>query len=207
MYKENLTKRQYEILKFIYRSITEESRPPTVREIGNEFSISSTKGVSDHLAALERKGWIQRDDRQARGIHLISERVNRLFEADRGIPIVGKVSAGQPTLALENIEGEIDLQELFSNRGDLFALRVEGDSMREAGIHRGDILIARKQSTADLGDIVVVIIEGQEGTVKKLTHAGEEIHLEPANPNYDTIVRSPSQVEIRGRAIGVIRKM
>ncbi len=207
MYRANLTERQYEILKFIYERIEEDSRPPSVREIGREFSISSTKGVSDHLDALERKGWLERISGQARGINLVKEKTEKLFGEKEGVPIVGSVVAGGPTLAVENVEGLLELEELFPNREELFALRVEGDSMKDAGIHRGDMVIVRQQPAADVGDIVVAVVDDEKGTVKKLARLGEEIHLEPANPDYETIVKKPSEVEIRGRVVGVVRKM
>lgn len=207
MYKSNLTKRQYEILEYVRETIKETSRPPTIREIGREFSISSTKGVSDHLRALEKKGWIEKAKGQARGIRLVKEKTEKLFGKREGVPLVGSVVAGEPTLAVENVEGLMDLEKLFPNQEGLFALRVDGDSMVEAGIHQGDLVIVRQQPTAEVGDTVVAIVNGERGTVKKLSKKGEEIHLEPANPNYETIVKEPSEVEIRGRVVGVIRKM
>jgi len=207
MYRANLTERQHEILKFLYERIEEDSRPPSIREIGREFSISSTKGVSDHLDALEKKGWLERISGQARGITLVEEKTEKLFDEKEGVPIVGSVVAGGPTLAVENVEGLLELEELFPSREELFALRVEGDSMQDAGIHRGDMVIVRQQPTADVGDIVVAVVDDEKGTVKKLARLGEEIHLEPANPDYETIVKEPSEVEIRGRVVGVVRKM
>jgi len=207
MNNTNLTDRQYSILKFICNVIDEMSRPPTVREIGHEFSIDSTKGVADHLDALERKGWIEREPGQARGIRPVRERTKKLLGPDDGLPIVGSVVAGGPSLARENLEGILKLDDLFPNRDDLFALRVRGDSMSGAGIYKGDIVIVRGQPQADMGDIVVAIVDDELGTVKKLSKIGEKIHLEPANPDYDTIVKKPGEVEIRGKVIGVIRKM
>lgn len=202
-----MTKRQYEILEYVRETIEKTSRPPTIREIGHEFSISSTKGVSDHLKALEKKGWIERAKGQARGIRLVKEKTEKLFGKRGGVPLVGSVVAGEPTLAVENVEGLMDLEELFPNQEGLFALRVDGDSMVEAGIHQGDMVIVRQQPTAEVGDTVVAIVDDERGTVKKLARMGEEIHLEPANPDYETIVKDPSEVEIRGRVVGVIRKM
>lgn len=207
MFRANLTKRQYEIFKFIYERIEEDSRPPSVREIGREFSISSTKGVSDHLDALEKKGWIERISGQARGINLVKKKAEKLFGEGEGVPIVGSVVAGSPTLAVENVEGLLKLGELFPDHEELFALRVDGDSMKNAGIFRGDMVIVRQQPTAEVGDIVVAVVDDEKGTVKKLARLGEEIHLEPANPDYETIVKKPSEVEIRGRVVGVVRKM
>jgi len=206
MTNSNLTDRQRSILKFICGRIKETSRPPTLREIGREFSIRSTKGVVDHLDALEKKGWIKRREGQARGIEPVKEKTKGLF-GNEGLPLVGSVVAGEPTLAVENLEGLLKLDELFPNREDLFALRVKGDSMTGAGIHKGDILVVRGQHRADVGQIVVVVIDGEEGTVKKLAKNNERVHLEPANPDYETIVKKPEEVEIRGVVVGVIRKM
>lgn len=203
----NLTQRQYQILKYIYQTMKNESRPPTLRELGEQFSISSTKGVSDHLDALERKGWIKREKWQSRGIQLVKGKIEKLFWAQVGIPLVGKVAAGEPILAVENIEGTLDLRDMFPSSSDLFALRVKGDSMIQAGIHKDDILVVKEQPTADLGDIVVAIIKDEEGTVKKLSKVGKEIHLKPANPAYETIIKPMTEVEIRGKVIGVIRRM
>ncbi|MFP4589277.1 MAG: transcriptional repressor LexA [Candidatus Acetothermia bacterium] len=207
MYRANLTKRQYQILEFIYEKTNHGGNPPTLREIGEEFSISSTKGVSDHLRALEKKGWITRKKGQARGIRIEMDKVGHLLGKNYQVPIVGQVTAGEPTLAVENIEGILDLNEMFGNRGDLFALQVKGNSMVEAGIHKGDLLVIRRQSRAEPGDIVVAIIEDQEGTVKRLSKIGDKIHLEPANPEYEEIVKPASQVEIRGLVVGVVRKV
>ncbi|MBS3786795.1 transcriptional repressor LexA [Candidatus Bipolaricaulota bacterium] len=207
MYKANLTERQYEILEFVHETIEEKSRPPTIREIGREFSISSTKGVADHLSALEKKGWIERVEGEARSIRPVKEKTEGLFGEEEGVPVVGSVMAGEPTLAVENVEGLLDLEEMFPNQEGLFALRVDGNSMVEAGIHRGDLVIFRQQPTAEVGDIVVAVVDDERGTVKKLAGLGEKIRLEPANPDYETIVKDPSEVEIRGRVVGVIRKM
>ncbi len=207
MTSANLTKRQYQVLKAIYRIIKEKGRPPTLRELGEKLSIKSTKGVSDHLKALEQKGWIRRVKRQSRGIRLVKEKVEKLFGTEAGIPLVGRVAAGDPILAVENIEEMLNLGDMFPASGNLFALRVKGDSMVGAGIHKGDLLVVKEQPTADSGDIVVAIIDEEEGTVKKLSQVGEKVHLEPANPEYDTIIKPASEVEIRGKVIGVIRKM
>ncbi len=207
MNETNLTDRQYRILEYLYETIKEEGYPPTLREIGKDFGISSTKGVSDHLDALERKGWIRKEEGRARGIRLVEEKVGELFAEKDRIPIVGKVTAGEPDLAVENVEGKIDFREMFPRREGLFALRVRGESMSGAGIRKGDVLVVRKQSTARVGDIVVAVVDGDEGTVKRLSRKGEKIHLEPENDDYEKIVKPSSQVEIRGVVTGVVRKM
>jgi repressor LexA len=160
--------------------------------------------VKGHLEALEKKGFIQRRSWTARGIELIKENVNRLFWNREGIPLVGRVAAGQPILAEENIEDVLKLEGLFPMDQGLFALRVQGDSMIEAGILEGDILIVRPQPTADVGDIVVAIL-GEEGTVKRFGRAGDHIRLEPANSKYLPIVTR--EARIVGVVIGVIRHL
>lgn len=207
MNETNLTDRQFSILKYLYDNIREKGRPPTLREIGEHFSISSTKGVSDHLKALERKGWIRKEKGRARGIYLIRDKVEKVFNEEDRIPIVGKVTAGGPDLAVENLEGAVDFDEMFPRRESLFALRVRGDSMSGAGIKKNDLLVIRKQSTARIGRIVVAVVNGDEGTVKRLTGKGEKIRLKPENPDYEEIVKPSSEVEIRGVVIGVIRKI
>lgn len=207
MGEENLTQKQRKILKFIHQTIEEDNCPPTIREIGKRFAIKSTRGVVDHLKSLQKKGWIKRKRGKARGIELTQPKVDKLFVQTDKIPLVGKVAAGEPTLAVENIETVLGLEEMFPNRGDLFALKVKGESMKEAGIHKGDILIVRQQSTARVGDIVTAIINDQEGTVKKLAEKGAQIRLEPANPDYNPIIKPAQEVEIRGLVVGVVRKI
>lgn len=197
-----LTEKQRQILEFIVERIEERGAPPTMREIADRFAFASTASVKGHLDALEKKGFIQRREWTARGIELIKERVERLFGG--GIPLVGRVAAGQPILAEENIEDVLKLEGLFPTDQELFALRVQGDSMIDAGILEGDILIVRPQPTADVGDIVVAIL-GEEGTVKRFGRAGDHIRLEPANPNYLPIVTR--EARIVGVVIGVIRHL
>lgn len=207
MNETDLTDRQYRILEYLYETIREEGLPPTLREIGKRFSISSTKGVSDHLEALERKGWIWREKGRARGIRLVKKKVEEVFGDRDRIPIVGKVIAGEPDLAVEDAEGLLDFREMFPRRENLFALRVRGESMSGVGIRKGDVLVVRRQSTARVGDIVTAVVDGDEGTVKRLSRKNEEIHLEPENSDYEKVVRPNSQVEIRGVVIGVVRKI
>jgi len=199
-----LTERQHQVLKFIVEMIEERGLPPTIREIGERFGISSTLGVWRHLRALERKGYIKRREGQARGIELITERVRKLFFGRRHIPLVGRVAAGKPILAVENIEGFLSLEELFPEEGD-FALRIQGDSMKDAGILPGDIVVVRQQPTADIGEIVVALVNEEEATVKRLAQVKGELYLEPANPRYRPI---PAEgAEIVGKVVGVIRRL
>lgn len=200
----DLTERQYGVLKFIVKMVEKEGYPPTIREIGKCFSISSTLGVRRHLIALQKKGYIRRKEWQSRGIELVKERVSKLFLGQQCLPLVGSVAAGKPICAVENIEGVLSLENLFPENDGHFALRVNGDSMEGAGIFAGDIVIVRQQPSAEIGDIVVAFI-GEEATIKRLARFGEQIGLEPANPRYEPIIAQ--EAEIVGKVVGLIRKI
>lgn len=202
--RNELTEKQRQILEFILKFIEERGAPPTLREITERFEMSSPASAQGHLEALKKKGYIRRRGFSARGIEPIWERIRRLFWQRQGIPLVGRVAAGKPILAEENIEDVLTLEDLFHKDGNLFALRVQGDSMIEAGIFENDILIVRQQATADTGDVVVAIV-GDEGTVKRLSWVGDRMLLEPANPKYPPIIAE--EARIVGKVIGVIRDM
>ncbi len=201
-----LTERQHRILAFIVKLVEERGLPPTIREIGEQFGIASTNGVWRHLQALEGKGYIKRREGQARGIELVPKRVRKLFYGHHHIPLVGRVAAGEPILAVENIEGLLSLEELFPAEGG-FALRIQGDSMKEAGIFPGDMVIARQQPTAEVGEIVVAIVNEEEATVKRLAQPEKsgEVRLEPANLRYEPVISR--DVQVVGKVIGVIRQL
>jgi repressor LexA len=201
---DELTPKQRQILEYIVDMIEGRGSAPTLREIADRFGFTSPASAKSHLQALEKKGYIQRRAWSARGIELVKERVQRVFWRREGIPLVGRVAAGKPILAEENIEEVLKLQGIFPHDEDLFALRVQGDSMIEAGIFEGDILIVRQQPTANVGDIVVALI-GDEGTVKRYGRAGDHIRLEPANAKYPPIITSEARVA--GKVIGVIRRL
>ncbi len=194
-----LTERQREILEFIYTHIREEGTPPTVREIGRRFSLTSTGSVRDHLSALVRKGYIEKIPGLSRGIRLVKEVFSDLYS----IPIVGKIVAGEPELAIEDIEGRLIVDRKLAKSRKNFALRVSGDSMVEEGIMEGDYVVVRPQPAAEQGEIVVALI-GDEATVKKFKRKGKSIKLLPANPSYSPIELT-DDVTIVGKVIGVIR--
>ena len=194
-----LTERQREILEFIYTHIREEGTPPTVREIGRRFSLTSTGSVRDHLSALVRKGYIEKIPGLSRGIRLVKEVFSDLYS----IPIVGKIVAGEPELAVEDIEGRLIVDRKLAKSRKNFALRVSGDSMVEEGIMEGDYVVVRPQPAAEQGEIVVALI-GDEATVKKFKRKGKSIKLLPANPSYSPIELT-DDVTIVGKVIGVIR--
>lgn len=195
--KRKLTSKQKDVLKFIYNAIKINNLPPTVREIASHFNFSSTGTVRDYLKALVNKGYIRISANKSRAIELVRE---ALFS----IPILGKVQAGLPTLAVEEIEGYLDLDSLVFSDESTFALRVKGDSMIEAGIMPNDLVLVRKQNMAQTGETVVALIE-DEATVKNLRRRGANYYLEPANPNYSPILVD-QKVSIIGKVISVIRR-
>lgn len=194
-----LTPRQKEILTFIEDKVRETGAPPSVREIAVHFKIASPKGVSDHLAALERKGYLRRERGQARNI--------RLTYTPDAIPIVGTVAAGTPITAIENHDGRVDLPDLFG-MGDLFAVRVKGDSMRDAGILEGDLVVVKKGGRVEQNAIGVAYIEG-EATVKRVKKHAAGYELIPENEAYEPIRidESIAAFELAGPVVGVIRRM
>lgn len=195
---KNLTEKQKAVLKFIYVSIKEKQMPPTIREIAAEFGFSSTGTVRDYLKALVNKGFIRVSSHKSRAIELVH---SALFS----IPILGKVQAGLPTLAVEEIEGYLDLDSLVFSDDDTFALRVKGESMIEAGIMEDDLVLVRKQSVAQHGDTVVAII-GDEATVKYLRRRDGDYYLVPANPLFDPI-KVDNTTSILGKVISVVRRL
>ncbi len=189
-----LTDQQAKLLKFIQDHIHRQGHPPTFREIGRAFRFRSTGTVRDHIQAIEAKGYLRKSAGKSRG----------LFPENlwRALPILGRVPAGGPLLAEENIEGTFDLTEEF--RGEkTFALKVRGDSMEEAGIHDGDLVVVRAQEDAEPDQIVVALVEG-EATVKRLFRRAGKLQLQPANPRYEPIPVETS-TKILGKVIGVIR--
>ncbi|MFO7900091.1 MAG: transcriptional repressor LexA [Planctomycetota bacterium] len=206
---KELTDRQREVYEFILSCIENTNRPPTIREIGDHFGWSSTGTVRDNLRALEKKGYIHQRRRSARGIELLRREDTMTATGARRIPVVGRIAAGQPLLAVENLEGRIDVDERFLGKGGtLFALRVHGDSMRDAGIYDGDYVFVRQQETADNGDIVAAIID-DEATVKRYFHEGDRIRLQPANDAVLPIYVAPDEAEvaIAGKVVGVLREL
>jgi repressor LexA len=195
-----MSQRTEEILAFIKRHTRERGFPPTIREIGREFGISSTNGVRYHLSLLEKQGLVAHKDRLSRGIYAVET------DAEiQGIPIIGDVAAGQPILAEERLEGHLPLNEVFGDPNGLFALRVRGDSMIDAGIMEGDYVLVRSQKTADAGEMVVALV-GNEATVKYYRPRGETIELVAANENYAPIVMDGSEpFELAGVVRGVVR--
>lgn len=209
--RKELTSRQEEILEYIKKYSKENRMPPTVRGIGNHFSISSTNGVRSILAALIKKGYINRSPRLSRGIEILDNDKNEAGEVVNNtieIPIVGNVAAGTPILAVQNLEGTVTIdRDFLASRSDVFALRVRGDSMINAGIFDGDLVFARQQKTAERGEIIVAQVD-DGATVKYYHPIADHVELRPANPKYNPIiVKNDKDFSIAGRVIGVMRKV
>ena len=203
--RDALTDRQREILDFITRSIAKRGYPPTLREIGSHFGIKSTNGVNDHLRALEKKGYLHREDLKSRALRPIVS-TGQTVE----VPVLGKVAAGQPLLAARNYEDTVKVDRFFIGQNrEVFALRVKGESMIEDGIFDGDYVFVKKQLQANPGETVVVMIE-DEATVKRYYPEGETIRFQPANAAMEPILvrkRDFKSVNILGIVIGVYRKL
>lgn len=184
--KKQLTKKQEEILEFIKKRIKEKGYPPAVREICEATGLKSTSTVHGHLTRLEKKGYIRRDPSKPRAIEIVDEE----FYVHRNVvqlPLVGKVTAGEPILAVENIEETMTLPYDLVGTEDAFLLRVRGDSMIEAGIFDNDIIIVRRQNVAENGDIVVALID-DEATVKRFYKEHDHIRLQPENKAMEPII-------------------
>ncbi len=200
--KKDLTEKQENIFEFIKEAIRESGFPPTVREIGDRFGITP-KGAYDHLKAIEKKGFVRCAHNKSRAIELLADRAEVVRIDAVNIPLVGRIAAGAPLFAEENIEDFLSFPAPAFSGGDFFALKVKGDSMIDEGIHDGDIAIIKKQNTAQNGDIVAALIE-DEATLKIFKKAGGKINLIPANSAYRPIV--VDAVEVLGRLAGVFRK-
>ncbi|MDD5435269.1 MAG: transcriptional repressor LexA [Nitrospira sp.] len=197
-----LTSRQQQLLSYIETTMSELGYPPTLYEMAKAMGGITVKGVKDHLKAIERKGYLRCQPGKRRAVEILH---GRLFRSD-GIPIVGRVAAGMPVLAVENIEGRLPLDSKFVGSSVHFALRVHGDSMTGAGIFEGDYIIVKQQETADSGDIVVALL-GDDATVKIFRKKGREVFLEAANPAYPDIPLKGHipQSKILGRVVGLYR--
>jgi repressor LexA len=208
---KGLTQRQQEILDFVSRSIREHGYPPTIREIGEAFGIRSPNGVNDHLKALQRKGYLAREDLKSRALCPKSflEQVQLTGRAVE-VPIVGRVAAGKPILAVENIEDRVLVDRFFlGTDNQVFALRVRGDSMIDDGIHDGDFLFVHKQARADKGAIVVALIDG-DATVKRYHPEGDMVRFEPANRAMKPILVRKNdfrETMILGVVVGIFRRV
>lgn len=201
-----MNQRSLEILEYIRRFHRESGYPPTIREIGEAFGITSTNGVRYHLQQLERAGHFRRTNKLSRGIVLAGSTSTPARMS--GIPILGRVAAGRPILAEESFEGRLDTHDVFGDPRGLFALRVRGDSMTGAGIFEHDYVIVHHQETASPNDIIVALLDDEEATVKYFQPKKDTIELVAANPKYPPIVVTPDRsFRICGVVKGVIRTL
>jgi len=205
-----LTERQRQVLEFIDAEVRRRGYPPSVREIGEAVGLSSPSTVHAHLAALQDKGYIHRDPTKPRALEITFEPTSGATvdrRPVRHVPLVGDVAAGTGVLAAENIEETLPVPEDLTGDGDLFMLRVRGDSMIEVGIFDGDYVVVRSQPTAENGEVVVAGIPGEEATVKTFLRRRNKVVLRPENPALDEMVFDPSEVTIYGRVVTVLRRL
>ncbi|HEV2053800.1 MAG TPA: transcriptional repressor LexA [Methylomirabilota bacterium] len=206
-----MTQRQREVLGFMRGFSDKHGAPPTVREIAERFRFTP-RAAFDHLRALERKGMLQRrvTDKRVSRMLVLTDRGPERARREREIPILGKIAAGAPIFAVENQEDVIPVRPewLAAKGGDVFALRVRGDSMIQAHIADGDLVLVRKQESAAAGDIVAAMID-QEATVKRFATEGGTVVLKPEHPTMKPIVVDPQRADFRilGKVIGLIREM
>lgn len=195
--------KQSEILDFIKREISDKGYPPSVREICNAVGLKSTSTVHGHLERLERKGFIRRDPTKPRAIEILDE--YQVKKEMINVPVLGKVTAGQPILAVENIEDVFPMpMDFIQSNHQTFILKVQGESMIEAGIYDGDYLIVEQRSTAGNGEIVVALI-GDEATVKTFYKEDGYIRLQPENSSMSPIL--VNEVKVLGKVIGLFRRL
>ncbi len=203
MYSD-LSSRQLAILKFIKKELQKKGYPPSVREIGKAVGLSSSSTVHGHLAHLEEKGYLRRDPTKPRAIEVLEGDGKFVRKEMINVPIVGKVTAGQPILAVENIEDTFPLPLDFVDSENVFMLSVQGDSMVNAGILDGDYVLVRQQSHAQNSDIVVALLE-DEATVKRFYKEKDYVRLQPEHPTMEPIYAT--EVKILGKVIGVFRRL
>jgi len=207
---EPLTDRQREILNFIERTVSERSYPPSVREICAAVGLTSPSTVHTHLSSLQKMGYLRRDATKPRAMEVRFDPGSGAT-ADRApvrhVPLIGEVAAGTGVLAQENVEELMPLPAQFTGEGELFMLRVRGESMIEVGIFDGDFVVVRRQPTAENGDIVVAGIPGEEATVKTYKAKGNTITLVPANPAFEPMAFASDEISLFGKVVTVLRKL
>ena len=199
----NLTKRQQEIFEFIQSYSKKHGYPPTVRDIGKAIGLTSSSTVHTHLANLEKIGILKRDPSKPRALEVLVDKAKKVV-GPSGLPVVGRVAAGAPVLAEENIEEYVEVPDLAGGEVGEYVLRVTGDSMRDAGILDGDHVVVRKQETARNGEIVVALV-GEEATVKRYFKESDHVRLQPENDAHEPIRTRDAQ--LLGRVVGVCRRV
>ncbi len=228
-----LTRKQHELLMFIHERIQETGVSPSFDEMKEALDLASKSGIHRLITALEERGFIRRLAHRARALEVMKLPEQATAGAPRGragfkpdvieggglrapapepandvreLPLLGKIAAGTPIAAIQHERDRLPVPESMLGRGDHYVLEIEGDSMIEAGILNGDLVVIRKGDTAHNGEIVVALVEGEEATLKRLRRKGASIALEPANRNYETRIFGPDQVEVQGKLVGLIRR-
>jgi len=197
-----VTARQRQVYEYICRYTENQKQPPTIAEIGKQFQMTSSASVHSILSALEREGLIKRIPNVSRGIEIVKQET---AEDDYEIPLLGLVAAGQPIEAVLSHE-TVSAPRNMIGRGRMFALRVRGDSMIDENIQDNDIIIVSSQQTAENGQMVVALIDGNYATVKKFYRESDFIRLEPANPQFKPIfIKTPGRLQLQGVVRGLIR--
>jgi repressor LexA len=202
MVELSLTKRQQEIFDFIKRYSARHGYPPTVRDIGKAIGLTSSSTVHAHLANLEKLGLLRRDPTKPRAMEILEKAKRAVMPS--GLPLVGRVAAGQPILAEENIEEHVAVPSVAGGDDGDYVLRVAGDSMKNAGILEGDYVVVHSQDTAQNGDIVVALL-GEEATVKRFFKETDHVRLQPENEALEPILTR--DVHVLGRVVGVFRRV
>ena len=228
-----LTKKQLDLLKFIHARVQRDGVPPSFDEMKDALDLRSKSGIHRLITALEERGFIQRLAHKARALEIVKlpDAIEpsggggfkpKVIEGDktdppRGampvdtvhaieLPVMGRIAAGTPIAAISEVSHHVAVPgQMLSGNGEHYALEVKGDSMIEAGINDGDVVVIREQTTADNGDIVVALVEGAEATLKRFRRHGSSIALEPANSAYETRVLPDNMVKVQGRLVGLIR--
>lgn len=204
-----LSDRQRQVLDYIKEMVAQRGYPPSVREIGEAIGLSSPSTVHSHLSTLVKAGYLRRDPTKPRAIEVLDAAAPaRSSERSktREVPLVGRIAAGSPILATEDIEDVYDLPASLVGRAPVFMLRIKGDSMIEAGILDGDLVVIERSGDARDGEIIAALINGEEATIKRLRRQAGEVVLEPANPALSP-VRYRSGVEVIGRVVSVLRRL
>ncbi|MBX9707761.1 MAG: transcriptional repressor LexA [Caulobacteraceae bacterium] len=227
-----LTRKQHELLMFIHERIKETGVSPSFDEMKEALDLASKSGIHRLITALEERGFIRRLAHRARALEVMKLPEQATAGAPRGragftpaviegggrsqpveaandtreLVLVGKIAAGAPIAALQGDNGRYSVPEAMLGAGEHYMLEIEGDSMIEAGILDGDLVVIKKSDTATSGEIVVALVEGEEATLKRLRKKGGSIALEPANRNYETRIFGPDQVEVQGKLVGLIRR-
>ena len=202
-----ISKKQSEILEYMKNEILNRGFPPSVREICEAVSLKSTSSVHSHLETLEKNGYIRRDPTKPRAIEIVDDNFNLVRRETVNVPVIGKVAAGEPLLAVQNVEGYFPIPSEYMPNKQTFMLVVQGDSMVNAGIFSGDYVVVEKQENAENGDKIVALVE-DSATIKTFYKEKDHIRLQPENDYMDPILIHPEQqFQVLGKVIGVFRFM